>query len=202
MGTRSKRVLARVMIMGALVTALALPLATAHAAETFYRFEEVAQANWTVEQDCGDGTSATYSVSVFGGLEFESPDLDDVNEFVTVRIRSFADCDGEFVNEFGTGSADYDSSPSLRQASVAGTVTLRSGDQATIDVTWTATGPLQTNVNTTRFPGFSGVFIGREREAAATGTVTVGGDVLVDGPAQSATIETLEDRNISTGRSD
>jgi hypothetical protein len=147
-----------------------------------------------VTQDCGDGTTARLSVSVIGGVEFESPDVDDVNEFVTLRIRGF-DCEGNFVNEFGTGTADYTGSPSLQQAHVVGTVTLRDGSQATIDVTWEGTGGLETSVNNTTFDGFVGIFTSKERQATATGTVVVDGVTLVSGPAQSADIETLEDRN-------
>ncbi len=166
----------------------------ASAVDTFVRFEENAQANWVVTEDCGDGGTARLSVSVIGGREFESPDLDDVNEFVTVRIRG-VDCEGNFVNEFGTGPATYTGSPSLQEAHVTGTVTTRNGLVVDVDVTWEGTGGLETSVNNTTFDGFVGIFTAKEREATASGTVVVDGETLESGPAQSADIETLEDRN-------
>ena len=188
-----------VVAVTAVVGLLAMSSSAAAAAETFYRFEENATANWTIVETCADGSTSTTRVSVIGGVEYESPNLDDRNEFVTVRILNFRTCEGEFVNEFGTGPATYTSSPSLQTASVSGTVTLRSGETATIDVTWEGTGPLETNVNHTQFPGFSGTFTSKERKAVATGSVIVGGENLISGPSQSGTIETLEDRNVFTG---
>jgi hypothetical protein len=196
--TRGRRyTVALISIIAAL--ALALPLPAAARGETFYRFEENATANWTMVEQCADGTTSTTRVTVMGGREFESPDLDDVNEFVTVRIRNFSTCDGEFVNEFGTGPAQYTGSQSLQTAHVSGTVILRSGEEAAIDVSWEGTGPLETDVNQTQFRGFSGVFTSKERQAVATGSVSVDGEDLVPGPSESASIETLEDRNRTTG---
>lgn len=181
------------------VVGLLVVSAPAVAAETFFRFEEEAVANWTIVEQCGDGTTSTTRVQVIGGVESESPNLDERDEFVTVRILSFRTCEGTFVNEFGTGPATYTSSPSLQTASVSGTVTLRSGETATIDVIWVATGALETTVNHTQFPGFSGTFISSERDAVATGSVIVNGENLISGPSESGSIETLEDRNIRTG---
>ncbi len=164
------------------------------AVDTFVRFEENATANWTVTEQCPDGTTATTRVTVIAGEEYESPDLDDVNEFVTVLIRGF-DCDGNLINDRGSGPATYTSSPSLKTASVTGTAVLRSGAEATVDVTWQGTGGIETTVNQTQFDGFVGIFTSKLREASATGTAVVDGDTLVSGPAQSAEIETLEDRN-------
>jgi hypothetical protein len=56
---------------------------------------------------------------------------------------------------------------------------------------------MEVTSNTTTFPGFTGHFVGQEREAVATGTVVVDGDTLVNGSTTSARIETLEDTNIS-----
>ena len=78
---------------------------------------------------------------------------------------------------------------------MTGTVVLRSGAEAGVDVTWQGTGGIETTVNQTRFDRFVGVFTSKLREATATGTVVVDGATLVSGPAQSAEIETLEDRN-------
>ncbi len=62
---------------------------------------------------------------------------------------------------------------------------------------WEGTGPIEITTNTTIFPGFTGHFVGQERDAVATGTVVVDGDTLVDGSTTNARIETLEDNNIS-----
>jgi hypothetical protein len=172
----------------------AAPAPAGAAVDTFVRFEENATANWVVTEQCADGSTATTRVTVIAGEEFESPDLDDVNSFVTVLIRGF-DCEGNLINDRGSGPAVYTSSPSLMQASVTGTAVLRSGAEATVDVTWQGTGGLETTVNQTQFDGFVGIFMSKLREATATGTVVVDGDTVASGPAQSAEIETLEDRN-------
>ena len=67
----------------------------------------------------------------------------------------------------------------------------------TVDMSWAGTGPIETTTNTTTFPGFTGLFVGQQRDAVATGTVVVDGDTLVDGSTTNARIETLEDNNIS-----
>ena len=164
------------------------------AVDTFHRFEENATANWVVTEDCPDGSQAETRVTVIAGREFESPDLDDVNTFATVLIRGF-DCAGNLINDRGSGPATYTSSPSLQEAHVTATVPLRSGSEATVDVTWEGTGGLETTINTTRFDGFVGIFTSKLRQAVATGTVTVDGDTLVSGSTDNAEIETLEDRN-------
>jgi len=184
--------------LSVLALAIVAPMSASAAAERFYRFEEVATAQWRTVEVCADGTTSTTFVSVIGGLEFESPDVNDVNEFVTLRFLNFGTCEGEFINEFGTGPAEFTASSSLQTASVVGTVTLRSGEQAKINVTWQATSPIETSVNTTQFTGFVGVFTGQVRDAVATGSVVINGEDLISGPSVSARIETLEDRNIRT----
>ena len=174
---------------------LLVPATSASAdVERFVRFEENATANWTVTEQCADGTTAQTRVTVIAGREFESPDLDDVNTFGTVLLRGF-DCEGNLINDRGSGPVTYSSSPSLMEAHVTGTVPLRSGAEATIDVTWEGTGRLETEVNQTQFPGFVGIFTSKTRDAVATGTVAVDGETLVSGPTTNAEIETLEDRN-------
>jgi hypothetical protein len=182
------------LALGVAIGVAAAPGSASAAVDTFVRFEENATANWIVTEQCPDGSVATTRVTVIAGEEFESPELDDVNQFVTVLIRGF-DCDFNLINDRGTGTALYTSSPSLQEASVTGTILLRSGSTATIDVTWQGTSGIDTTVNTTQFDGFVGIFTSKERNATATGTVVVDGETLVSGPAQSATIETLEDRN-------
>jgi hypothetical protein len=188
---RFRRLLASLLIVLGGLTASGSASA---AVERFYRFEENATANWIVTEDCPDGTQAQTRVTVIAGRELESPDLDTVNTFATLLIRS-VDCSGRVVTDRGSGTVTYSSSPSLQHARVTGTVPLRSAGEASIDVSWSGSGPLETTVYHTRFEGFVGVFKSRLRQAEATGTVAVNGVTLVSGPAASAEIETLEDRN-------
>ncbi|HEX2398964.1 MAG TPA: hypothetical protein VHJ79_03040, partial [Mycobacterium sp.] len=72
-----------------------------------------------------------------------------------------------------------------------------------VDVGWEGAGPIDTTSNTTTFSGFTGHFVGQERDAVATGTVVVDNDTLVDGSTTNARIETLETSdvaNVSSGR--
>jgi hypothetical protein len=186
----------------ALLAALAVPAAATAATETFHRFEAEATANYVVTEDCGDGTTATTRVTVIGGHEEESEsgettlDID----FLTVLLRGF-DCEGNLVNDRGSGPAEFTFSPSLQQASVTGTITTRDGRTVAVDMTWEGAGPIEVTSRTTTFPGFTGHFVGMLREAVATGTVVVDGETLVDGSTTNARIETLEDTNIRTGQS-
>jgi hypothetical protein len=168
--------------------------------ETFHRFEAVATANCTVSEQCPDGSLVQTRVTVIGGHEEESESgtttLD--GDFLSVLIRGF-DCEGNFVNDRGSGSAEFTFSPSLQTASVAGTITTRDARSVTVDVSWEGTGPIDSTSNTTTFPGFTGHFQGKRRDAVATGTVVVDGETLVDGSTTNAEIETLEDTNISHG---
>ena len=197
MSTISRRCLVAVL---AVLGALSAPAPAGAAVETFHRFEAVATANYTVVEDCGDGSTARMQVTVIGGHEDESQSgattLD--SDFLTVLIRGF-DCEGQFVNDRGSGPAEFAFSPSLQTASVAGTVSTRDGRSVTVDVRWEGTGELDATSNSTTFPGFTGHFQGRRRDAVATGTVVVDGEPLVDGSTSNAEIETLEDTNITTG---
>jgi hypothetical protein len=179
---------------------LVLPAMAAAEVETFHRFEAVATANYVVDTPCADGSVAQLRVTVIGGHEEESESGTTVldSDFVTVLIRGF-DCDGNLVNDRGSGPAEFTFSPSLQTAAVAGTITTRDERSVTVDVSWEGTGELEVTNNVTTFPGFTGHFQGRRRDAVATGTVVVDGDTLVDGSTGNAEIETLEDRNISTG---
>jgi hypothetical protein len=184
----------------ALLGALSVPAAASAAVETFHRFEAVATANYTVPEDCGDGSTAQTRVTVIGGHEEESESgvttLD--SDFLTVLIRGL-DCAGSFVNDRGSGPAELTFSPSLQHAAVTGTITTRDGRSVTVDMTWEGTGEMETTNNTTTFPGFTGHFKGKRRDAVATGTVVVDGETLVDGSTTNAEIETLEDTNTTTG---
>jgi hypothetical protein len=183
----------------ALVGALLVPSSAAAAVETFHRFEVDATATYTITETCPDESTSTTFLNVIGGHEEEQEDrvstLD--SDFLNVRILNFRDCDGNFVNDFGFGPAEFTFSPSLQEATVTGTITtIRGGRTVTVDLTWTGTGPLETTSNTTTFEGFTGHFLGQRRDAVATGTVTVNGETLVNGSTTDAEIETLEDTNI------
>ena len=93
----------------ALLGVLAVPGSASATVETFHRFEAVATANYTVSSPCPDGSTAQTRVTVIGGHEEESESgtstLD--SDFLTVLIRGF-DCDGNFVNDRGSGPADFE----------------------------------------------------------------------------------------------
>ena len=178
---------------------MAVPTTAGAAVQTFHRFEVDAIANYTVTKQCADGSTSTTLAQVIAGHEEESQDgvstLD--SDFLTVRILNFRDCEGDIINDRGSGEADFTFSPSLQTASVEGTITTRDGRSVTVDRSWEGTGPIETTSNTTTFPGFTGHFVGQERDAVATGTVVVDGDTLIAGSTTNASIETLEDTNIS-----
>jgi hypothetical protein len=202
MSTRSSgRSRASVISLVALLGVLVVPASAAGAVERFHRFEAVATASYTVTEPCANGSTAVTRVTVIGGHEEESQSgvstLD--SDFVTVLIRGF-DCQGNLVNDRGSGPAEFAFSPSLQTASVTGTITTRDDRAVTVDVSWEGTGALEATSNTTTFPGFTGHFQGRRRDAVATGTVTVDGETVVEGTTTTAEIETLEDTNTTTGR--
>ena len=182
----------------ALLGALAVPAAATADVVTFHRFEVDATANSTITQTCPDGSTATTLVSVIGGHEEEQEEgvstLD--SDFLNVRILSFRNCEGNFVNDRGFGPAEFTFSPSLQEAAVTGTITTRDGRSVTADIAWEGTGPIEVTNNTTIFEGFTGHFQGMVRDADASGTVLVNGQTLVDGSTTNAEIETLEDTNI------
>jgi hypothetical protein len=183
----------------ALLAALVVPAAASATTDTFHRFEAVATANYTVSEQCADGSTAVTRVTVIGGHEEESQSGETTldSDFVTVLIRG-TDCEGNFVNDRGSGPAEFEFSPSLQTASVTGTITTRQGRSVAVDVSWDGTGPVESTSNTTTFPGFTGHFKSKRRDAVATGTVVVDGETLVDGSTTNAEIETLEDRNTTT----
>jgi len=194
-GASSWRSRAFVVALLVLFGALLVPVATA-SVETFHRFEIDAIASYTITQTCADGSAVTTRVQVIAGHEDEAESrvttLD--HDFLTVRIFGF-DCAG-FVNDFGTGDAEFTFSPSLQTAAVTGTVTTRDGRSVAVDMAWEGTGPIEVTDNVTSFQGFTGHFHGQVRDAVATGTVLVNGATLVDGSTTNARLETLEDTNI------
>jgi hypothetical protein len=196
--TSSWRSRAGVIAFLVLLGALLIPTAAKADVVTFHRFEADATANYTVTQTCADGSTVQTRVTVIAGHEEESESGETTldHDFLTVLIRGF-DCAGNFVNDFGTGDGEFSFSPSLQTAAVTGTITTRDGRSVTADMAWEGTGPIEATSNTTTFPGFTGHFQGKRRDAIATGTVVVNGATLVDGSTTNAELETLEDTNIS-----
>jgi hypothetical protein len=181
-----------------LLAALIVPTSAAADVQTFHSFDAEATAFYTLTEQCDDGSTAVSRVRVAAGEEEESENgvTTFENEFLFVQIQSF-DCDGEFTSERFQGPADFTFSPSLQDASVTGTVTRADGRTVTVDMTWQGTGPLESSSNTTTFPGFTGHFKNKRRDAVATGTVVLDGETLVDGSTADAQIETFEDNNTS-----
>jgi hypothetical protein len=181
-----------------LLGALAIPAAASAEVQTFHRFEVDATANYTVTETCPDGETSTTLVQVIGGHEEEQEDGETTldNDFVTVRLLNFSDCDGNLINDRGSGPAEFTFSPSLQTAAVSGTITTRDGRSVTVDLAWEGTGPIEAENNTTIFDGFTGHFQGKRRDAVASGTVVVNDETLVDGSTTNAELETLEDTNI------
>jgi hypothetical protein len=184
----------------ALLGALLVPASAAAAVETFHRFEVDATANYTITQQCANGSTSVLRVTVIGGHEEESESGETTldSDFLTVLLRG-TDCAGTFINDRGFGSGDFTFSPSLQTAAVTGTLITRDERVVTVDMTWDGTGPIEVTNNTTTFPGFVGHFQGERRDAVATGTVVVDGQTLVDGSTTNAEIESLEDTNTTTG---
>lgn len=192
---RSRRYLiAIIAVLGALV----VPAAATAEVTTFHRFEVDATANYTITEICPDESTSTTRVNVIAGHEDEAENGETTidRDFVTVRILNFGDCEGNFVNDIGSGPADFTFSPSLQTAAVTGTITTRAGSSVAVDLSWEGTGPIEVDNNMTIFEGFTGHFQGKRRDAVATGTVVVDGETLVDGSTTNAEIETLEDTNI------
>lgn len=195
----SRRPRTSLIALIAVLGALAVPAAATADVTTFHRFEVDATATYEVTETCPDQTTSTTFLNVIAGHEEEQEDhvstLD--SDFLNVRILNFGDCDGNFVNDFGFGPAEFTFSPSLQEATVTGTITtVRGGRTVTVDLSWTGAGPLEATNNTTIFEGFTGHFQGKRRDAVATGTVVVNGETLVNGSTTDAEIETLEDTNI------
>jgi len=195
--TPSVRARALLVFALALLGAALVPGAASAATETFHRFEFDATANYMLTETCPDGSTRTTRVTVIGGHEDESVNGEATrdDDFLTVLVRGF-DCDFNLINIRASGPAEFSFSPSLRTASVSGTVTSSGGHIVAVDMTWEGTGPIESSSNTTTFPGFTGHFKNKRRDAVATGTVVLDGETLVDGSTTNAELETLEDNNI------
>ena len=193
---RSRRfAIALLAFAGALLLAATASAAT----ETFHRLEVVATANYTLTEGCADGSTAETLVTVIGGHEAESVNGESTldSDFVTVLLRGF-DCEGNLLNDRGSGEARFAWTPNLRVAGVLGRITTRDGRRTSVAMGWLGTGRLEVTRNVTEFPGFRGVFVGKRRDAIATGTVFLDGERLVAGSTDNAEIESLEDTNTTT----
>jgi hypothetical protein len=165
-------------------------LSSEEGAERFYFFEETAQAFWTVPHECADGSIVQATLLVRTTRDFESPDTEDADP--TARVQYLTVCPEGSYNWVGTIPVTITSADNLTSVTATGTGTVRDNlgatHQVSIDVTWTATGPLDTDVRTTSNQGFSiNTSTRKQREATATGTVTFDGTVLVDGAANHPT---------------
>jgi hypothetical protein len=170
-----------VVLLAGLAVILA-PATSASAAKSLF-FEETAAAFWAVPHDCADGSTVEATLLVQSTRDFESPDTEDATP--SVRVQYLAVCpDGTSFSWGAFLPATITSANKLKSVSVSGSGTatdnLGQTHQVTVDVTWTAVGPLETTVNG---PGSKR----QQREASATGRVTFDGDVLVDGPANHPT---------------
>jgi hypothetical protein len=189
---------ARLLALFTLIAALLVPAAATAATDTFHRFEVEATANYTITEQCENGSTATTRVTVIGGHEEEtSGGVTTSDDFATVLIRGF-DCDFNFTNIRATGPAEFTYSPALNEATLDGTLTTNDGRTIEVEMTWEGVGGVETTTNTTTFPGFHGVFQSRERQAVATGTVVLDGETIVNGSTTNASIESLEDTNRTT----
>ena len=183
-----------------LATALAVFVAPATASatvSTFDRLEVIGTADFrNLTEVCDDGSTVTSRVRITGGHEEEAENgvttLD--RDYLRVQIQS--GCTG--IIQVTTNDADFTWSPSLQTASVVGTFTTPTGQTVSVDIAWEATGPLAIDQNNTSFPGRSSTFVGRERDAVATGTVVLNGKTLVDGSTTNALIESLDDHIVET----
>ena len=185
--------------VAALLGTLLVPASASATTSTFRFFEANATANFTVVDQCADGTTRTAFVSVIGGHEEESFNGETTTDedFLTVLLRG-ATCDQTFGFVRALGTGEFTWSPSLQTASVTGTAT-GGGHVVTVDMSWEGTGPIESTDNVTTREGFVGHFQGKERDAVATGTVVVNGETVVNGSTSNASLETLEDNNITTG---
>ena len=152
-----------------LLGGLAIPAVATANVVTFHRFGVDATANYTITETCPDESTSTTRVNIIGGHEEEAENGEKTldNDFVTVRILNFRDCEGNFVNDIGSGQAEFTFSPSLQTAAVTGTITTRESRSVTVDLTWEGTGPIEVASNTTIFEGFTGHFQEKRRDATA-----------------------------------
>jgi hypothetical protein len=187
----------RLAALGAALTALAVPAPAWAATTTFDRLEVIASADFrNLTEVCDDGRTVTSRVRITGGHEEEAEDGVSTLDRDYVRVQIQSGCTG--IIQVTTNELDFVWSSSLQTASVAGTFTTTAGQTISLDIAWEGTGPVVVDQNNTSFPGRSATFVGRERDAVATGTVTLNGKTLVDGSTTIASIESLDDHIVET----
>jgi hypothetical protein len=187
----------RLAALGAALTALAVPAPAWAATTTFDRLEVIASADFrNLTEVCDDGRTVTSRVRITGGHEEEAEDGVSTLDRDYVRVQIQSGCTG--IIQVTTNELDFVWSPSLQTASVAGTFTTTAGQTISLGIAWEGTGPVVVDQNNTSFPGRSATFVGRERDAVATGTVTLNGKTLVDGSTTIASIESLDDHIVET----
>jgi hypothetical protein len=187
----------RLVALAAALAVLAVPSTASAATSTFDRLEVIGTADFrNLTEVCDDGSTVTSRVRITGGHEQETEDgvatLD--RDYLRVQIQS--GCTG--IIQVTTNETDFTWSDSLQTASVVGTFTTTTGQTISVNIAWEGLNPLRVEQNNTSFPGRSATFIGRERDAVATGTVVLNGKTLVDGSTTNALIESLDDHIVST----
>jgi hypothetical protein len=188
----------RLVAFAATLAALVVPATAAAATTSFDRLEVIASADFrNLTEVCDDGTTATSRVRITGGHEEEREDGVSTLDSDYVRVQIQSGCTG--IISVTTNELDFVWSPSLQTASIVGTFTTTAGHTISLDLAWEGTGQLRVDQNNTSFPGRSATFVGRERDAVATGTVVLDGKTLVDGSTSNALIESLDDHVVETG---
>jgi hypothetical protein len=190
----------------ALAGTFALPAVADAKPSTFHRYEVIGDSRFVIPgEQCPEGSVRSTSqttVAITAGHEDESQDgtvtLD--NDYLRFGIQRF-ECDGSVFTDSAVSrpgdDVQFTYDTSLSTATVTGTLTTAEGGTVTVDITWTGLGKAEVTRNKTKFPGFSGTFEGKRRDAVATGTVVYNGDTVVDGSTTNAELESLEDTNVT-----
>jgi hypothetical protein len=187
----------RLVALVATLALLAVPGTASAATSTFDRLEVIGSADFrNLTEVCDDGRTVTSRVRITGGHEEEAEDGVSTLDRDYLRVQIQSGCTG--IIQVTTNDADFTWSPSLQTASVIGTFTTTNGQTISVDITWAGTGPIVIDQNNTSFPGRSATFVGRQRDAVATGTVVLDGKTLVDGSTTNALIESLDDHIVET----
>src|SRR5687767_14936697 len=104
----------------------ALP-ATASAAPENYFFEETAQAAWSVDHKCSDGSVVQAQLRIVTTRDFESPDTEDTDP--TARVQFLASCPIGSESWIAFVPAVITSTDNLKSVSASGSGTVRGGTQ-------------------------------------------------------------------------
>jgi len=188
----------RLVALAATLAILAVPATASAATSTFDRLEIIAAADFrNLTEVCKDGRTVTSRVRITGGHEEEAENGVTTRDRDYLRVQILSPCPETGIIQVTTNDADFTWSSSLQTASVVGKFTTTTGTIA-VDIAWEGTSPLRVNQNNTSFPGRSATFVGRERDAVATGTVVLDGKTLVAGSTTNALIESLDDHIVET----